>query len=236
MSFIQPEHLLSMRHPLPRILAILTPVLLLLNSFSIEAEMFRCENGSGETTYQSLPCPPEAVNVEIEGLPPRYTESVEGFQLYGSTRDELYREFALKGPKCSTDKPRWGCTNWDVSWKFRWQESNGNCRVSSVQTFIKVVYQMPYWQGATQSDSDLAREWKRFYQALKLHEDGHGEIAIRAGEAIENRISQVGGMSSCSALEANVNQVGRETLAKFNAMNAEYDVETRHGIEQGADF
>jgi predicted secreted Zn-dependent protease len=236
MQFIQPEHLHSMRHPLPCIMAILTPALLLLISFSIEAEMFRCENGSGETTYQSLPCPSEAVNVEIEGLPPRYTESVEEFHLYGSTRDELHQELASKGPKCLTDKPRWGCTSWNIEWKFKWQESNGNCWVSSVQTSIKIVYQMPYWHASTEAESALAREWQRFYPLLKLHEDGHGEIAIRAGEAIENRISQVGGMSSCSALEAKVNQVGFETLAKFNAMNAEYDVETRHGIEQGADF
>ena len=74
---------------------------------------------------------------------------------------------------------------------------------------------MPYWSGSTDANSPVADEWNRFYSALKVHEDGHGEIAIRAGDAIENKVSQLGSFSVCSELESRVNQVSRAELDKY---------------------
>ena len=205
-------------------------------SLALEAEMYRCKNSAGETTYQDTQCASEAANVDIKGLVPRYSETREEFTLYGSTRAELYSELARKGPKCGTNEPRWGCATWKVRWNTRWVQQKGSCRVSSFKTFIAVVYRMPYWPGSTRSGSALAEEWNKFYKALKVHEDGHGDIAIRAGDAIDSKVARLGSFTNCSELESAVNEIGYSELEKYNLMNAQYDLDTQHGRTQDAIF
>lgn len=129
-----------------------------------------------------------------------------------------------------------GYTSWSVDWRFRWwQESNGQCRITSVTTTLSIVIQLPQLQLPASEPATLRRaEFEAYLAALRQHELGHADTGRMAAKAIDQAIAALPHQASCAELETKANETGYRLLAEFNQRDQQYDLATEHGRTQGA--
>lgn len=125
-----------------------------------------------------------------------------------------------------------GFTKWFIRWNYRWwEDDNGTCRITEVTTTLDIDMILPELDDAT---PEAAAEFRRYIRNLRLHEDGHRDIARAAAEKIDAGIRRLPSMASCDALSRAANQFGQGVLAETRVIERQYDVSTEHGCTQGA--
>ncbi|HEX4329461.1 MAG TPA: DUF922 domain-containing protein [Burkholderiales bacterium] len=126
----------------------------------------------------------------------------------------------------------YGDTHWNAHWNFRWNsDASGRCRLTSVQVSLRAEILLPQLRGA---DGRQAAAFERFITALRRHEMGHYEHGRQAAAEIERDLLALPPAASCAALEAQANQGAHRSVARYAAMDVQYDRETGHGRTQGA--
>jgi predicted secreted Zn-dependent protease len=91
--------------------------------------------------------------------------------------------------------------------------------------------------GARRSRFTLpGKKWDSYQAALRRHEDGHYAHGLAAEREIEalGRSFHVAG--ACSTIAKAFNDEAGSIIAKYQALDANYDLETDHGENQGATF
>jgi len=125
-----------------------------------------------------------------------------------------------------------GYTRWNIRWNFRWDTNvQGRCAITEVKTALSVYMQLP---ALDESTARRRTEFDDYLPALRLHEEGHRQIATQAARRIDQAIFSLQPMRSCQALETEANRRGYEILNAANAKDDAYDVDTKHGCTQGA--
>lgn len=125
-----------------------------------------------------------------------------------------------------------GNTHWDIHWSFRWNtDASGRCRLISVNTKLDVVMTLPDAKGADTHQLAVVTSYSR---ALRMHEQGHYDIARRAARDIDQSLLAMPGMNDCKTLDIHANAKGYELLERYNELSRQYDKDTRHGRTQGA--
>lgn len=119
-----------------------------------------------------------------------------------------------------------GDTRWNATWT--WQGVGEPCRVDAVAVELRVSVWLPAWTPDPGTDPALLGPWRRYLEALALHEQGHVEL-VRAEVA---QLDDILRAASCADADA----VGAAALDAIRALNAEYDARTHHGALQGARF
>ena len=123
-------------------------------------------------------------------------------------------------------------TAWDVRWQFRWNAApGGTCRITSVTTRLAVTMTLPRLRVA---HVPVAAEFKRYFTALLLHEEGHRQLAREVAHEIDRTIEQLPPMARCGDLEREANRRGHELMEAAKQREIEYDRSTRSGCTQGA--
>ena len=147
--------------------------------------------------------------------------------------DQALRE-ALNAatPITSEGKRFHGYTQWNVRWNFWWQnDASGRCRITRVATRLHTRIQMPELRTATAAQE---AQFRRYQQALYLHEQGHAQFGRQAAQAIDRGIAALPEAPDCPTLERQANALGHRLLNEQAAQEKEYDRTTRHGATQGA--
>lgn len=125
-----------------------------------------------------------------------------------------------------------GDTHWNVRWDLRWNnDASGQCRLTGVVVTLRTRMLLPQLRGAS---AQQAAVFERFMAALRLHENGHYAHGQRAAQEIEQNLLALPPAASCAALEAQANDSGRRSLARYADLDVQYDRETNHGRTQGA--
>lgn len=127
-------------------------------------------------------------------------------------------------------------TEWHVKWHFRWKSDDQECHLTSVTTSVDVKFNLPKLAKDTIANEDAKHRWKRYYRALIDHENGHRDFGVKAANEVEYALSKMGSRRSCTTLENDANKLGKEIVRKFNAQEKQYDIDTRHGMNDGAVF
>ncbi len=123
-------------------------------------------------------------------------------------------------------------TAWNVRWQFRWNAApGGTCRITSVATRLAVTMTLPRLRS---TDAVAAADFRRYYPALLLHEEGHRGLARGVAQEIDRRIENLPPMERCTDLERAANRVGHELVEDARQREIEYDRSTRQGCTQGA--
>jgi predicted secreted Zn-dependent protease len=146
--------------------------------------------------------------------------------------DSLNRQVRAASPIRDGGQVYYGDTHWNAHWDFRWNsDASGRCRLTSVQVSLRTEILLPRLRGA---DSRQAAAFERFVTALRRHEMGHYEHGRQAAAEIERELLALPPAASCAMLEAQANQGAQRSIARYAAMDAQYDRETGHGSTQGA--
>lgn len=122
-----------------------------------------------------------------------------------------------------------------VNWNYWWDKRNNYCKLNRVETTVTITYTLPRLFWKTQ-DAQVQKIWNKYYPALYEHEEGHGQIAIDAAEAIERSLMNMPPFSSCDHLSKKANAEAQRILDEFSKKHRHYDNKTNHGETQGADL
>lgn len=123
-------------------------------------------------------------------------------------------------------------TAWNVRWHFRWNAAPGGmCRITSVATQLEVKMTLPRLRSVL---APAAAEFRRYYPALLLHEEGHRQLARDAAQEVDRTLETLPPMARCGDLEREANARGHEIVEAARQRELEYDQRTRQGCTQGA--
>lgn len=155
------------------------------------------------------------------------------YDVHGDTAEALLQQIeAERGPDGFHAE-----TNWLVTWRYGWQSTSSECRIVDVQIEVDIEYLMPRWQNREEVfDQALVDTWNRYELALRVHEQGHGDIAIEAGKAVEATLFQMLPRHDCKRLSADADALAMHVIDQHQEQNQDYDDVTDHGATQGAVF
>src|SRR5258706_13159582 len=127
------------------------------------------------------------------------------YYIDGPSATVLAAQLDQNGPPEGDGKRYAGKTRWDVQWKFRHEQQGTVCAMKDVAVAVGVAQTLPRWRGEDKGAAALKARWTRFIEALRRHEDGHKEHALKAGRQIEAAVLAVGPASNCEDLGAAAN-------------------------------
>ncbi len=182
-------------------------------------------------THTAAPGETNSVSQEVEVV----TEYVY-YQITGSSEDELDAQMNQLGPSDESGH-RWDAyTEWYVTWSYSYSTTENDCSTGPAKVQVEITFTFPQWDPPPNAPQDLVDRWDAYVAALQLHEDGHEEIAIEAGNEILQAISALPTYPLCSELEQAADRVGENILEEYRQQEAIYDQRTNHGVAQGARF
>ena len=129
-----------------------------------------------------------------------------------------------------------GSAVWKVTWRYRVQGGDQECRLASFTTHTTITMTLPAWNAPSQADEDVKKRWSKYYTALLRHEVGHAKLAQAAAEEIRKRVTQLGTAANCPSLKRAVQAAAEEVLGDYRERDLDYDRRTRHGVKDGAHF
>lgn len=162
-------------------------------------------------------------------LEPRLT--VRHYDIAGDTVESVRTELVRKGPK---GFHAW--TEWRVEYRVRWTVGGDNrCRLSGADFDISADMLLPRWTPGPAAEPGLPERWRRYSEALRMHEDGHVAMAREAARDARQRMLTVG-PQACDRLPAELRRAFDAAIGKARADERAYDARTAHGGAQGATF
>ncbi|MDX2229629.1 MAG: DUF922 domain-containing protein [Leptolyngbyaceae cyanobacterium bins.349] len=159
------------------------------------------------------------------------------YPITGTTASELRSQMAARGPRDHQEGRSYDArVDWAVKWSYRHGRMGNQCRIRNANTRVSVTYTMPKWNIPPGAERSLIADWHRYLAALQLHEDGHKNHGVEAGQDILNALSQLPAAHTCPALEATAQATAQAVIKTYNQKDSTYDLITRHGYTQGAIF
>ncbi len=157
-----------------------------------------------------------------------YTEVREYYNIQGQTMAGLRAEIERLGPGefAAYVKPA-------VNARYRFRYTSSECWLTSSRVDVEVTYLMPRWVGPPGPSDELRRAWRRFWWALKRHEDGHKRNWMQAGNAIQDALRVLPSEATCEALRKVADAAVKRLLERHKRYDEDYDRRTQHGRNQG---
>jgi predicted secreted Zn-dependent protease len=119
------------------------------------------------------------------------------------------------------------------TWKYNFGQSENGCFIKSADVELQITYQLPQVSPAELNDK-AKKEWDIYYNAIKMHEDGHAEIMREAANDLAIKLEQLPTAATCSKMAIIANLRAFAILKKQDQANVDYDLATNHGTWQGA--
>lgn len=164
---------------------------------------------------------------EPTGLESLTGVSVEYYDIYGTTADELRSDLSSKYPVGRDGYRGDAATLWDIHWNWNGYGTQ-NCDLSTVKVEYSIRVILPRWVIPRHADSALVRSWNEYRESLVVHEKGHVINVIEQAGLIQNTIMS----SQCE----NADSAAQAVIARIRLFDTVYDAETDHGATQGARF
>lgn len=162
-------------------------------------------------------------------------ETIKYYDVHGSTIDELRRDVYSRGPFDRTGQRFAGWAEWRIKWEFDHRQVPQGCVVGKALTETHIHYTLPRWVDADAASPDLQVTWRRFIEALTLHEQGHGQLARELAAAIEFAMESLPPEPTCDELGQKVDALAKRMIENDESQEG-YDLATGHGRTQGAAF
>ncbi|MBX9927755.1 MAG: DUF922 domain-containing Zn-dependent protease [Gemmatimonadaceae bacterium] len=120
-----------------------------------------------------------------------------------------------------------------INWRFRSEMRVARCEVVQAVVSVRLRTLLPQWADSAMAPEALRSQWLTFQAALRVHEQGHSEIALRQAAELASTM-QRSSAENCRVLDQMVEALGSRTIARLRAEDSRYDSTTKHGATQGA--
>jgi predicted secreted Zn-dependent protease len=179
--------------------------------------------------------PKHPENPALDAFPPGVVGSTDiaYYDIHGRTAPELVAEMRRLGPKTSGSS-FFGETRTPIRWDWRTRNDGALCQVTSARVYVRSQITLPRWTPPADTVPGLAAQWQEFLGALEQHEIGHKDISGREAQEILHRLQSMS--TSCASLTTEAKRLTDGIIARGSAEQARYDIDTRHGLTQGAVF
>jgi len=161
-------------------------------------------------------------------------ESFQYYDIDGLTQDELRSQMKRNGTTWNDGKVYAALTCWDIRYHYDVNSTDGKFRLTGVRTDVDIVFHMPRLIPSAKTPNDLKTSWNEYLEHLQTHESGHRDLAIKIGEEIYQALSSLGNFANKSDLDRAAQAVVQARFEKLKQVQVDYDVETHHGVLQGA--
>jgi predicted secreted Zn-dependent protease len=150
------------------------------------------------------------------------------YDVTGRSPDDVRKDMNTKRfVDPSDNKPVDSLSQWRFGWRMM-RSADGQCDPSSITLNFTAEVKLPRLTGMDGLPKKTVERWQRYYAALLKHEAGHVGYAWSQRDVLLAALKA----SSCADMQA----TGKAEVAKIGAHDRSYDVETRHGLTQGATF
>jgi predicted secreted Zn-dependent protease len=210
------------------------------------AEVHRWVDADGRVYYGDKP-PPGATAREVavpapaparNGLAPevRIEEPVvRSYDIAGANLYELNASAQQAGPiSKSSGKRVWGMCTWTINWTYTRIARAASCGVEKFVITVGATIDLPRWINRDSAQEGVRTRWDRFAAALRVHEDGHRDIGVRAANELATRLRGLPVARTCAELDRNVAALGERVLSEYRQQDQAYDRSTDNGATQGA--
>ena len=175
----------------------------------------------------------DARRASLPARPPVQTRvGTVTYPVEGATETALLRSLLARGPR-TDGGVFFGLTTAETDLHYRTVPSAAGCALADVAVDLEVTVTLPDWEPPPDAPPALRRDWGRFLDALRRHEDGHRRIAVEGAEVLHAAVAGLR-RPTCEAATAD----GRRRVARFQveaaAAHRRFDDETGHGRTQGA--
>jgi predicted secreted Zn-dependent protease len=162
-------------------------------------------------------------------------EPVKNYRIYGDTPQQILTQLQQCGPLSGSGN-RWAAnTSYALKWNFGYTVSPADarqCVLNNIVVIAQAGITMPYWEPSASAQADLAARWNRVSANLRIHENGHVQLAVTAGQSLMARLQDLPAMN-CADIGHEAMRIGSDELSKLMADNDSYDEVTNHGQTQG---
>ena len=162
--------------------------------------------------------------------------TVEFYEVSGTSAQELRKELDRLGPVDGDGVRHDGHTRWFINWTYQLEPDVDGCEVRSFETTLDITMTLPRWKKSKTAPGRLVRRWEQYIAALRLHENGHRDIALAAAEEIRRRFKGRRDADDCQSLAKALNRTAEIALGEYRRQEVVYDEQTQHGRTQGAQF
>lgn len=195
-----------------------------------------CSSGGGELT----PLGPVPREVTVDFVDADYT-------IVGSTDEELLQAMRIGGPGNA-----WYGFTWEARWTWRHgpiQQASINpdavnreprCEVKEVEITLRFRRSIPRWTPPEGVDPGLVSRWEEFDRAVRLHGEGHRDIAVGYTREAVRRMQDLE-TEDCSLMRSEARALMERVHAQYVEENREYERAQREaravqwpGASQGA--
>jgi predicted secreted Zn-dependent protease len=130
-----------------------------------------------------------------------------------------------------------GYANWNTQYTMEVHESLlGKCTAKKISVNFQSKITLPEWRSSGTFDVNVLPRWNQFIAALKVHEQGHVEIALAEAKTLVAELETMSPIraDNCNQLDDKIRQKF-DIAVKIGAEASErYDALTKHGQLQGA--
>lgn len=178
-----------------------------------------------------LPDPPVRPGTEVT-LEEKF-EAVN-YPVTGSTWGALMRsaddQAGVFGVAGDGEKTFHGKTVWRLDWDQHSSRERFGC-LHTIELSVEVVTVLPEWT-PTGTDPALEARWQAWLDRLRVHEGGHGTIALRVAHDFRDAAGALVADPSCASLGKEVDRLGATFSDRAKADSRAYDLLTEHGEHQ----
>jgi predicted secreted Zn-dependent protease len=152
----------------------------------------------------------------------------------GSTRPEWLVSMRSAARRAGVAAPYLAHTEWQTRWSYASaRPSPLGCAPQAPLIEVTIRYIMPRLPSESGVARDDMMEWQRHSVSLWRHEEGHALRALRAAAEMRDSLASVRA-PRCDMLPGAATRAIAAVMAKYRALQAEYDTRSAHGARQGA--
>jgi predicted secreted Zn-dependent protease len=130
-----------------------------------------------------------------------------------------------------------GFANWNMDYTLDAKEALfGNCIARKILVIFYSKITLPDWKSSGSFDENLLPRWNRFIAGLKIHEEGHIQIALDEAKNLAASLEAISPVqaSDCTQLHNVIRERLNQAMSSTSKASQEYDFLTKHGVTQGA--
>lgn len=158
------------------------------------------------------------------------------YDVAGNSASKLRNAMNMEGPLDQAGKRFDGRTTWQLTWSFRYAPDGDQCKFTSMSTSLDATTVLPRWVHGDRVSASLVKKWDSYQAALRRHEDGHYAHGLAAEKEIQTLGQSFHVAGACSTIAKAFNGEANSIIAKYQALDVKYDLDTDHGKNRGATF
>lgn len=159
------------------------------------------------------------------------------YRVLGASWGALRCALGVVGPK-RKGRVYAAFTDWRVRWEARATVCEGIWRADGIRVRVETQLTLPEWRAPLTAPSALVERWQNYLAALEAHEQGHIDIAEKAGTAVAAALRGVRGCASERQFSVQVKTSANDAIEVFRQDERRYDDWCQRivGVEPGRQY